>query len=149
MEAMSEGELILYKMLKGLKKEEDYDKYIAEDDFGLISYYKYFFHKDFEEGLNKALEKENENAIKKCNKAMYAFLKEMIEEPTPYVEEVRTSMIAPFREKMTDLESVKPALEAKVYEKYEDVHMLEEEKWRDILNILFCELAYPGNIYDW
>jgi len=70
METMNEGELILYKMLKGLKKEDDYDTLIAEDDFGLVFYYKYFYHKDFQERLEKAEAKESENEIKKTHKLM-------------------------------------------------------------------------------
>ncbi len=149
MEEMNEGELILYKMLKGIKKEDEYDRLIAEDDFGLVSYYKYFYHQQFEEKLNAALERDHENEIKKVHKSMNAFLKTMIEDPTPYVEEVRTSMIVPFREKMAGLEALKAELTAKVIELFEDVHLLDEEKWMEILHLLFEELAYPGNKYDW
>ncbi len=38
-------------------------------------------------------------------------------------------MIAPFREKMAKLEELKPELESMVFEKFEDVHCVDLEKW--------------------
>ena len=55
-------------MLKGLKKEDDYDKLMNDDDFGLAEYFYYYFKQDFEEPLKKAMEKESENDMKKVRK---------------------------------------------------------------------------------
>ena len=129
------------------KKEDDYDKLMNGDDFGLAEYFYYYYKQDFEEPLNKAMEKESENEIKKVRKSMHAFLKDLKENPDEKVEHIRSGMIEPFRAGLQDMGAMKATITTAVTEAHETLN--DAEVWLEMLTTAFLAMKYPGVPHDW